>query len=284
MASSPPIPTFRSRDSQEGRDDKQDWADSGAVDVDNFTNVQETGEVNTDMQASYEDADMNGTNDGAGKSITAEEVRGWDEKQTADHLRQIGVDPKHCQAFEDQEITGDLFLEMDQNTLLSQDFNIGAVGKRLKTYHKIQEFQRAVQNGTVEAPTGKASSEPAEEVTGMEIAPFKPQRIRRPYQWKDDMAQRLKIQETSNVQPAELLDDLEPKWMDQYPSLVDAMTAMDRSREDIGQILSNREGAKYRSRLSKEDPHGVERATQNMVVRWLEMFNGHRDLSRYRPR
>lgn len=72
-------------------------------------------------------------------------VRGWDHTRTAQQLRQLGVDPKHCNIFEEQEITGDVLLEMDQDFIFMRDFDFGVMGRRLKTWHAIKSFQEEVK-------------------------------------------------------------------------------------------------------------------------------------------
>ena len=77
--------------------------------------------------------------------LSKEEVSTWDYKQTANHLRSLGVDSKHCDIFEEQEITGEVLLDMDQSFLQMKEFDFGVMGKRLKTWHKIRDFQRDVR-------------------------------------------------------------------------------------------------------------------------------------------
>ncbi|KAJ5276332.1 hypothetical protein N7497_007219 [Penicillium chrysogenum] len=72
---------------------------------------------------------------------TEQEVRKWSQSQTARCLRGLGIDPKHCDIFEEQEITGDVLLDMDQDFLFMKEFDFGVMGKRLKTWHKIKAFQ-----------------------------------------------------------------------------------------------------------------------------------------------
>ncbi|KAJ6187442.1 hypothetical protein N7519_002350 [Penicillium mononematosum] len=72
---------------------------------------------------------------------TEQEVRKWSHSQTARCLRGLGIDPKHCDIFEEQEITGDVLLDMDQDFLFMKEFDFGVMGKRLKTWHKIKAFQ-----------------------------------------------------------------------------------------------------------------------------------------------
>ena len=77
--------------------------------------------------------------------LTEEDVRRWDPKQTAKHLREMGVESKHCEIFEQEEITGDVLLEMDQEFIFMKEFNFGVMGRRLKTWHKIKAFQEELQ-------------------------------------------------------------------------------------------------------------------------------------------
>ncbi|CAG8888442.1 unnamed protein product [Penicillium egyptiacum] len=72
---------------------------------------------------------------------TEQEVRKWSHTQTARCLRGLGIDPKHCDIFEEQEITGDVLLDMDQDFIFMKEFDFGVMGKRLKTWHKIKAFQ-----------------------------------------------------------------------------------------------------------------------------------------------
>lgn len=84
-------------------------------------------------------------------------IRKWSPKQTADHLRGLGVDLKHCNIFEEQEITGDVLLDMDQGFIFMKDFDFGVMGKRLRTWHTIKSFQESVKHSRDNA-TSKAAS------------------------------------------------------------------------------------------------------------------------------
>lgn len=79
--------------------------------------------------------------------MSKDEVSGWNPKQVATHLRSLGVDPKHCDIFEEQEISGEVLLDMDQGFLQMKEFDFGTMGRRLKTWHKIRDFQREVRGG-----------------------------------------------------------------------------------------------------------------------------------------
>lgn len=77
--------------------------------------------------------------------MTVAEVKRWDHKQTAQFLRSIGVEPKHCDIFEEQEITGDILIDMDQAFVHMKEYDFGSAGRRLKTWHKIRGFQEDVK-------------------------------------------------------------------------------------------------------------------------------------------
>jgi PH domain/SAM domain (Sterile alpha motif) len=72
-------------------------------------------------------------------------VKRWSSRETANHLRKIGVDTNHCDIFEEQEISGDVLLEMDQEFIHMKEYNFGVMGRRLKTWHKIRQFQEEVK-------------------------------------------------------------------------------------------------------------------------------------------
>lgn len=100
--------------------------------------------------------------------LTEEEVRSWSPEQTAEHLRELGVDPKHCEIFEQEEITGDVLLEMDQEFVFMKEFNFGVMGRRLKTWHKIKALQeeiRGVQT-TRQSVSQSISSQPNRQSSG----------------------------------------------------------------------------------------------------------------------
>ncbi len=76
---------------------------------------------------------------------TEASVKRWSSRETANYLRQIGVDTHHCDIFEEQEISGDVLLEMDQEFIHMKEYNFGVMGRRLKTWHKIRQFQDDVK-------------------------------------------------------------------------------------------------------------------------------------------
>ncbi|OQE47357.1 hypothetical protein PENCOP_c001G00706 [Penicillium coprophilum] len=101
----------------------------------------------------------NETDDEEQNHPTEQEVRKWNEAQTSRCLRGLGIDPKHCDIFEEQEITGDVLLDMDQDFIFMKEFDFGVMGKRLKTWHKIKAFQEITKGSSQQqAPRDSISS------------------------------------------------------------------------------------------------------------------------------
>jgi hypothetical protein len=69
------------------------------------------------------------------------EVGSWNAAQVAEYLTSVGVEAKHCEVFQEQEITGDVLLGMDQTSVFLKEFELGSVGRRLKTWQKIKALQ-----------------------------------------------------------------------------------------------------------------------------------------------
>ncbi|KAL8691702.1 MAG: hypothetical protein Q9218_003139 [Villophora microphyllina] len=74
------------------------------------------------------------------------QVMAWSPSQVAEGLRDIGVESRHCDIFKQQEITGEVLLEMDQETLFMPALELGVVGRRLRTWHKIKALQDEVRS------------------------------------------------------------------------------------------------------------------------------------------
>ncbi|ROT35622.1 hypothetical protein SODALDRAFT_353267 [Sodiomyces alkalinus F11] len=72
---------------------------------------------------------------------TRAEVLNWTPDQVAEHLFTAGVEKHHCEVFRDQEISGEVLLGMDQSSLFIKAFDLGSVGRRLKTWQKIKALQ-----------------------------------------------------------------------------------------------------------------------------------------------
>ncbi|KAJ5156171.1 hypothetical protein N7492_008974 [Penicillium capsulatum] len=91
------------------------------------------------------------TDEEEGTHPSEDQVRRWNQTETAKHLRSLGIDSKHCDIFEEQEITGDVLLDMDQDFIMMKEFDFGVMGKRLKTWHKVKAFQEDVK-GFAQSP------------------------------------------------------------------------------------------------------------------------------------
>ena len=75
---------------------------------------------------------------------TRAEVEGWSADAVAEYLFTAGVEKHHCEVFRDQEISGEVILGMDQTSLFIKAFDLGSVGRRLKTWQKIKSLQDEV--------------------------------------------------------------------------------------------------------------------------------------------
>ncbi|ROW13383.1 hypothetical protein VPNG_05500 [Cytospora leucostoma] len=72
------------------------------------------------------------------------EVESWTPDDVAEYLFTAGVEKHHCEVFRDQEISGEVLLAMDQTSLFIKAFDLGSVGRRLKTWHKVKTLQDEV--------------------------------------------------------------------------------------------------------------------------------------------
>ncbi|EFW99072.1 polarized growth protein [Grosmannia clavigera kw1407] len=77
---------------------------------------------------------------------TRSEVESWNPDDVAEFLFTAGVEKHHCEVFRDQEISGEVLLGMDQASLFIKAFDLGPVGRRLKTWQKIKTLQDEVNN------------------------------------------------------------------------------------------------------------------------------------------
>lgn len=75
---------------------------------------------------------------------TEEEVGSWSAQRVAEYLEDSGVERSHCDAFLEQEISGDVLLAMEQSSVFMKEFDLGPVGRRLRTWHKIKALQDEV--------------------------------------------------------------------------------------------------------------------------------------------
>lgn len=79
------------------------------------------------------------------------EVESWTPDDVAEYLFTSGVEKHHCEVFRDQEISGEVLLAMDQTSLFIKAFDLGSVGRRLKTWHKVKALQDEVNGGGFES-------------------------------------------------------------------------------------------------------------------------------------
>ncbi|EPE10057.1 polarized growth protein [Ophiostoma piceae UAMH 11346] len=75
---------------------------------------------------------------------TRSEVESWGPDDVAEYLFTVGVEKHHCEVFRDQEVSGEVILGMDQASLFIAAFDLGPVGRRLKTWQKIKALQDEV--------------------------------------------------------------------------------------------------------------------------------------------
>lgn len=79
---------------------------------------------------------------------TEDEVMAWTPARVAEYLEDHGVERSHCDVFKDQEISGEVLLAMDQSSIFIKEFDLGPVGRRLKTWHKVKALQDEVKQST----------------------------------------------------------------------------------------------------------------------------------------
>jgi len=99
----------------------------------------------------------NETDEEDGIHLTEAQVRRWDQAETAKQMRALGVDSKHTEIFEEQEITGDVLLDMGQDFIFMKEFDFGVMGKRLKTWHIVKAFQEEVKGIKQQPQTARSS-------------------------------------------------------------------------------------------------------------------------------
>lgn len=95
-----------------------------------------------DHRASYIHGDE--TDEEEDGNHSRSEVESWSADEVAEYLFTVGVEKHHCEVFRDQEISGEVILGMDQTSLFIKAFDLGSVGRRLKTWQKIKSLQDEV--------------------------------------------------------------------------------------------------------------------------------------------
>ena len=79
-------------------------------------------------------------------TLTPEQVVNWNPAQAAQYLHEIGVEQRHCDIFQEQEITGEVLLNLEKSELFMPELDLGPIGRRLATWHKIKAFQEEVKS------------------------------------------------------------------------------------------------------------------------------------------
>ncbi|KAI9868094.1 MAG: polar growth protein [Trichoglossum hirsutum] len=78
-------------------------------------------------------------------TYTEAQVLQWSPIDVASYLHGVGVESYHCQIFQEQEISGEVLLGMSQSDLFIEAFDLGLLGRRLRTWHKIRALQDEVK-------------------------------------------------------------------------------------------------------------------------------------------
>ncbi len=90
----------------------------------------------------------NETDEEESSAYTEADVMAWTPARVAEYLRNVGVESRHCDVFQEQEISGEVLLGMDQTSIFMKEFDLGLVGRRLRTWHKIKAFHEEVKAQT----------------------------------------------------------------------------------------------------------------------------------------
>jgi hypothetical protein len=100
------------------------------------------------------DEEENGTH-------TEAEVKTWSPARVADYLEDAGVEKRHCDVFREQDIDGEALLGVDRNFIFMQEFDLGPMGPRLRTWMKINDLQ-------LEVKTAKESARALQQAPSMD--------------------------------------------------------------------------------------------------------------------
>lgn len=90
-------------------------------------------------------------------SLTVEKVIYWNPAQAAQYLHEIGVEQRHCDVFQEQEISGEVLLNLEKSELFMPELELGPIGRRLATWHKIRAFQEEIKSRGVPTPSVNGS-------------------------------------------------------------------------------------------------------------------------------
>ncbi|GAB7341866.1 hypothetical protein MBLNU457_g0184t1 [Dothideomycetes sp. NU457] len=99
-----------------------------------------------DRRSSYINGHETDEEEQQGRSET--EVASWSPEKVAEYLEDVGVEAQHCNIFREQEISGEVLLAMEQSAIFIKEFELGSVGRRLKTWQKVKALQDEVRAAT----------------------------------------------------------------------------------------------------------------------------------------
>jgi hypothetical protein len=114
------------------------------------------------------------TDEEENSTYTEEEVKTWSPDRVAEYLEDVGVEKKHCDVFRDQDVDGEALLGVDRNFIFMQEFDLGPMGPRLRTWMKINALQSEVKN----AKEAARAIRPAPSFDGPEDFPVEGSRMR----------------------------------------------------------------------------------------------------------
>ncbi|KAG9610057.1 hypothetical protein KCV01_g3393, partial [Aureobasidium melanogenum] len=92
------------------------------------------------------------TDDEENQLHTEAEVMLWSPVRVAEYLEDHGVEKSHCDTFREQEISGEVLLTMEQSAIFIKEFELGSVGRRLKTWQKVKALQDEVRQSSTNVP------------------------------------------------------------------------------------------------------------------------------------
>lgn len=92
------------------------------------------------------------TDDEENQLHTEAEVILWSPGRVAEYLEDHGVEKSHCDTFREQEISGEVLLTMEQSAIFIKEFELGSVGRRLKTWQKVKALQDEVRQSATNVP------------------------------------------------------------------------------------------------------------------------------------
>ncbi|PYH84086.1 hypothetical protein BO82DRAFT_390525 [Aspergillus uvarum CBS 121591] len=155
------------------------------------------------------------------------QVRRWSPAYTARQLRQLGIEDKHCDIFEEQEISGEVLLDMNQDFLFMKEFDFGVMGRRLKTWHKIRTFQDQVKVGHKQPSPAVSPTQPR---SSLAAVPGSPERTRSRTGQTAPLLPRIPTLRTSNTPHPRLVSNTVPSTSSGSPIPSQGSSFMDHSR------------------------------------------------------